>query len=79
MKKKRGWIPVGKKMPEKFEDVLITEEYEGSNSGKHFVYVGVGHLINIKDGKPKWSSEGGRNYNVTAWQPLPEPYRAKGR
>lgn len=53
------------------------KEYDGFSRGKHYVDVTIGYLEHIRDGEPKWSSNGGGNYKVTAWKPLPEPYKGE--
>ena len=66
---KPQWIPVEERLPEKYEDVLIT--YRNPNEKVARSWVGYR------------TSTGWRVYavyrpNVTAWMPLPEPYEPDG-
>lgn len=55
------WIPVSERLPEVWESVLasVHEDY-----AEHAV------IINRYEEQPSWS-----NGMITAWQPLPEPYK----
>lgn len=58
-----AWIPVGEKLPEPYESVLVSLIYQD----KRFVSI-------------DWVSDEGvwqeyRRSYVTAWKPLPEPYK----
>lgn len=66
MPKAGEWIPVGERLPEPFEEVLVT--YISHDGGR-----GIGYDCYIgKDiGWRSWSK-------TIAWQPLPEPYREEG-
>lgn len=60
---KPGWISVKKRLPERFEPVLVCREKNGSP------YVEQGH----KDVGEWWKVYGTRTKQVTHWMPLPEP------
>ena len=68
-----GWIPVSERLPEDGYGVLVTV------NGKHDNIIFLDALETaeydgdfgwIVKGHPKWTDP-----NVTAWQPLPEPYK----
>lgn len=65
-----NWIPVSEALPEEYTEVLIT-----------YVEQGVGAPITVTgelDSNGNWYSEEiGSIWDdeVTAWQPLPEPYK----
>lgn len=67
-----GWIPVSERLPEDGYGVLVTV------NGKHNNITFVDALeIAEYDGDFGWIVEGYPQWtdpNVTAWQPLPEPY-----
>jgi hypothetical protein len=58
-----GWIPVSEKLPQINEDVLVT--YENGDIAIDFIQ---------EDGNWFWEDIE-QSLIVTAWQPLPEPYR----
>lgn len=69
------WIPVSERLPEDMQKVLIWFEYHryGDFNCMYQTY-GFGYVC---DGK--WSpfingETGWQDYNIIAWQPLPEPY-----
>ena len=69
----RKWIPVSERLPEDGYGVLVTV------NGKHNNITFVDALeIAEYDGDFGWIVEGYPQWtdtNVTAWQPLPEPYK----
>ena len=73
------WIPVSERLPEDMQRVLIWFEYYryGDFNCMYQTY-GFGYVC---DGK--WSpfingETGWQDYNIIAWQPLPEPYEKGG-
>lgn len=76
------WIPVNERLPEPYNDVLLTicanSAYYGFN--KNFMKVKCGQY-QPQDDKRDWFVDGVRYYfdNVIAWMPyqLPEPYRGE--
>ena len=63
------WIPCNKKLPGPYDTVIITAKMP--NDKESLVYMGSINAIR------EWYILGVSNpndYNVTAWQPLPEPW-----
>jgi hypothetical protein len=59
------WIPVSERLPESDDEVLVTDDAGG------LALVGIDWFDRFdSDGSRWWCSQ-----NVTAWMPLPEPYR----
>jgi hypothetical protein len=82
------WIPVSERLPEKRGDYLITQKATFTD----YVYISVaGYALNLHDvdeydfadkkrrGWYEYDSEWGYREldDVTAWMPLPEPYKAE--
>lgn len=66
---KQQWIPCSERLPEDSRNVILTTRSS---------VVGVGSFI-ARDGQwVQWYSGGGILVDVTAWMPLPEPYREDG-
>lgn len=66
------WIPCNKKLPGPYDTVIITAKMP--NDKESLVYMGSINAIR------EWHILGIANpndYNVTAWQPLPEPWRGE--
>ena len=65
------WIPVSERLPDKQEDVLVTDDSEN-----YF----VAYITYFDDGFPVWFIDNGvsGNFkeNVTHWMPLPSPPEA---
>lgn len=59
------WIPVAERLPEKYEDVLIT--YRIPNEKAARIWIGY-------RAETGWCAYDVYRPNVTAWMPLPEPY-----
>lgn len=77
LKEQHRWIPVEEKLPE--EDVIVLVTVSGFYS--HFTFSNTIELGNLCsdgswfiEGYPDWD-----NPEVTAWMPLPEPYRKEGK
>lgn len=64
-----GWIPCSERLPEVRKDCLVTVRYSGF-LGMHGFWVKTGHVET--DGEWWGDCMGGE---VTAWMPLPEPYK----
>ena len=62
---KAQWIPVSERLPEKYEDVLITYRIENEKAAR----IWIGYRT-----ETAWWTYGVRCQNVTAWMPLPEAY-----
>lgn len=73
-----GWIPTSERLPEESELVLI---YAESTARGGSIRV-VGHIHNgfwfAQTSSDTLGLTGIGQYNVIAWQPLPEPYQPKG-
>lgn len=59
------WIPVSEKLPQMKEQVLCCE--------KDKVFIGC--MVFEHDGVPVFSKSDYKHFYVTAWMPLPKPYR----
>lgn len=61
------WIPVTERLPEGDKEVLVTSDWG-------FLYIAEYEVFS--DGVGRWSETvEGRFIDVTAWMPLPEPYK----
>lgn len=59
------WIPVSERLPEKYEDVLIT--YRIANEKAARIWIGYRAEMG-------WCAYEVYHPNVTAWMPMPEPH-----
>lgn len=66
-----GWIPVGERLPEVGEYVLGTNEYD-----EVMIYR---YGWNSRHSRKMFFHECGAAAIITAWMPLPEPYRPKSK
>ena len=65
-----NWIPVSERLPEACKEVLVTIKDDSADSPNY--YTSVGWYYN-----EIWIAENTVCYQVTAWMPLPEPYKEK--
>lgn len=68
MKQEPRWIPVSERLPEPDIEVLVTDDAGGlATLSTDFIYE------NEVTGEKEWYA----SQNVTAWMPLPKPYKAE--
>ena len=67
-----GWIPVGERLPEKSGHYIVTEKVfrldDRAHKGRYNTRV---EQVEYSNGKWQMASF----FEVTAWMPLPEPYK----
>lgn len=63
------WIPVTERLPEDDTEVVVSIHDDAGDTS--FDYTTVGWHF-----KGEWIVNDERNYYVSAWMPLPEPYKA---
>lgn len=63
------WIPVSERLPEEYKKVIVSDAYNG-------IY--IGEFIDAAEnwgGKHFINEHGMHSKSVTAWMPLPKPYK----
>lgn len=65
------WIPVSKRLPEDEQEILFSTKTGRVHSGKYHDDDSVNQWYSHKDKCRAW------NNVVTAWMPLPEPYKGE--
>ena len=80
------WISVKDRLPEEDKNVLISYRYKEGEGDTSHVYIDITNYGQLYFGSRKigdnkyWRSPFeffGRDYEVIAWMPLPEPYNPK--
>ena len=76
LKHEQRWIPVTERLPEKPYGCLVTVEDEEPMTGQWFETI-LPYFVGW-DGK-QWNDAEGEQcpFEVIAWMPLPEPYKAE--
>ena len=67
-----GWIPVSERLPKEKQEVYVTVYFIEGDTGRAYGYIdgfGKWHLYSAVEGTLI------SGYEVTAWMPLPEPYK----
>lgn len=84
----QNWIPASERLPDTEEEVMITlthtyeDEYRQRSVASYLRFEnGEAHWCDNRYGYIGWDKYsdgygGTSNYKVTAWMPLPEPYKA---
>ena len=73
------WIPCTERLPEDGDTYLVTIEYNGEVIGVDAAsYSPVdGYIDKHWETFNDWKEDDDSCYHVTAWMPLPEPYKAE--
>ena len=73
------WIPCAERLPEDGDTYLVTIEYNGEVIGVDAAsYSPVdGYIDKHWETFNDWKEDDDSCYHVTAWMPLPEPYKAE--
>lgn len=79
--KKSEWIPCSERLPEDGDTYLVTIEYNGEVIGVDAAsYSPVeGYIDKHWDTFNDWKEDEDSCYHVSAWMPLPKPYKAESR
>ena len=72
----RCWVPCKDRLPEEINKYYLVT-YRSVICGKFEQNVTISYLSTFSNGDKSWEieEEHGNNWTVTAWQPLPEPYK----
>ena len=63
------WIPVSERLPKEYDLVLVTEKY-GFVDTAHFAHNDLTEM-------DEWIAADDETFDVIAWMPLPQPYKAE--
>jgi len=76
---KTEWISVSERLPEAFGgDYLVTIEHKGEVEGvDQATYGTFGYIDGLWDTVNDWIEGYSEDWHVTAWMPLPQPYKAE--
>ena len=72
------WIPVSKRLPKVCDTYIVNIEYKGKFEGvdvANFTPGGNGYIDGKWDTWNDWVEDKKKYYHVTAWMPLPDPYK----
>ena len=77
-----GWIPCSERLPED-DDTLYLVSYTKIFFDKPFYFMDIAYLYTCKNGTRYWVSAKSDSIRkvskVSAWQPLPEPYKEENK
>lgn len=78
-KAEQKWIPCTERLPKDGDTYLVTIEYKGEVIGVDAAsYSPVeGYIDKHWDTFNDWVEDDKMHYHVTAWMPLPQPYKAE--
>lgn len=69
---KTRWIPVSERLPEHYQNILFSTKTDRVFEGRYFKDETEHQWYSFRDECFAW------NNVVTAWMPLPEPYKTEG-
>lgn len=69
MSENKQWISVSERLPKEKGDYLISIQNDDGTT-----YVSMKWFV-VEDNLKCWKNDGCDNSKITAWMPLPEPYR----